>query len=99
MMPLSKAPPGWVMDFEIRLYRSDGSLSLVVNTQATGARDARMQALRLILGDIVKATISSQGVVEHSFTRIENAEIANEEFGEIEERRPTNFVWEIGPHQ
>ena len=89
------------MNYEIRLFRWDGSLSLIMNTEATGERDARMQALQLIQGDIAKATVSSSNNVLHSYCRVRNWITSNDNASDVKDQGlsvdslPTSYFVEL----
>jgi hypothetical protein len=46
-------------DYEIRLFKRDGSLSIIMAVVANGPSDARNQAWATLTDDIVKAEIWS----------------------------------------
>jgi hypothetical protein len=46
-------------DYEIRLFKADGTLSLVMMIVANGKADARFQAGAMLKGGVVKAEIWS----------------------------------------
>lgn len=66
------------MDFQIRLFRADGRLSVVLNIEAVGERDARLQALHLVQGDIVRAEIFTDKGLLNIYRRVSPDEIAND---------------------
>jgi hypothetical protein len=66
------------VDFQIRLFRADGRLSVVLNIEAVGERDARLQALHLVQGDIVRAEIFTNKGLLNIYRRVSPDDIAND---------------------
>ena len=52
-----------VTAFEARLHKADGSLSIIMKVNAFGPHDAKIQAERMLRGDIAYAVIR-QGMAE-----------------------------------
>ena len=52
---MADLPP--VSEFEIRLHKSDGTLSMIMTVVAFGAPGAKLQAVRLLKDDIAYAII------------------------------------------
>lgn len=46
-----------MQDYEVRLYRADGALSVIMKISANGRLDAQAQASAMLKGDIVRAEI------------------------------------------
>jgi len=74
------------MDFQLRLYRADGRLSVVLNIEATGERDARLQALHLVQGDIARAEVFANKGLVNVYRRVALDQIANDNVS-ISQRR------------
>ncbi len=66
------------MDFQIRLYRGDGRVSVVLNIEACGERDARLQALHLVQGDIARAEVFANKGLVRVYRRAAHDEITND---------------------
>lgn len=48
-------------DYEVRLHRPDGALSIVMKVKAVGETDAERQALTMLCGEITNARIWCDG--------------------------------------
>jgi hypothetical protein len=50
-------------DYELRLFKADGALSVVMVTAAEGEHDAELQAVAMLKDDVVRAEIWSEGLL------------------------------------
>jgi len=48
-----------MQNYEVRLYRADGTLSIVMKTAANGVPEAQAAATAMLKGDIVRAEVWS----------------------------------------
>jgi len=49
--------------YEVRLFKADGAVSIVMVTTAASERDAELQAVAMLKGEIVRVEIWSEGVL------------------------------------